>query len=597
MPVKISGVAISGFRDIREPVYIGPLAQVNFLGGANNSGKTAILDGIALALREKNLSSLEMEPLDVPQYKPEGKTPPFEMAILLNFSDAPSVGSGFIESVTGQQVPSDRARYVTALLENDSFRGGFDADLPMRWFWLTPSDQEQLSPRHQRHLVDSQLLENAMQQVQSSGYSGSISWGAFILRAVQGAGRYEGVYQVPSARAISSTDYRGSTLPSKSGKGFPGMLLSMLAPRAEEYYASKLRLERINSFVREVLQRDTAELLVPHDAETVHVALEDRVLPLSRMGAGIEQVVLLAAICTEYENSLVMIEEPDAYLHPTLQRQLLHYLKRRTTNTYLCSTHSAALLDTDEGNVWGVDWDPEQGTKSQSVTSADGRASLAHRLGFRASDLVQANFVIWVEGPSDRIYLKRWLEIQNPKLLEHVHYSFIMYGGVLGEHLSASDEASGRISRGRLDDFILVSRINRNSVFVMDSDLVSVDNPLSTYKTRIIEEFRDKQTGFAWVTSGYTIENYLPVNNFSTAYEAVHSRTSSPYGGDVRKNPFKGGVKQPDKIAIARRVCDDLECVPDVEDLRGKIAQLAKLIALVNEAPHPLGAAEQPTSS
>ena len=29
-------------------------------------------------------------------------------------------------------------------------------------------------------------------------------------------------------------------------------------------------------------------------------------------------------------------------------------------------------------------------------------------LDVRASDLLQSNGIIWVEGPSDRIYIKRW---------------------------------------------------------------------------------------------------------------------------------------------------------------------------------------------
>ena len=33
-------------------------------------------------------------------------------------------------------------------------------------------------------------------------------------------------------------------------------------------------------------------------------------------------------------------------------------------------------------------------------------AEISSELGYRASDLVQSNAVIWVEGPSDRIYVR-----------------------------------------------------------------------------------------------------------------------------------------------------------------------------------------------
>ncbi len=33
--------------------------------------------------------------------------------------------------------------------------------------------------------------------------------------------------------------------------------------------------------------------------------------------------------------------------------------------------------------------------------------SILSDIGFKASDILQANGVIWVEGPSDRIYINR----------------------------------------------------------------------------------------------------------------------------------------------------------------------------------------------
>ena len=83
-------------------------------------------------------------------------------------------------------------------------------------------------------------------------------------------------------------------------------------------------------------------------------------------------------------------------------------------------------------------------------------------LGYRASDLLQANCIIWVEGPSDRIYLKYWLKAYDPDLVEGVHYTIMFYGGRLLRHLSADDE--------EIDEFINLRRINQNLVIIIDSD-------------------------------------------------------------------------------------------------------------------------------
>lgn len=50
------------------------------------------------------------------------------------------------------------------------------------------------------------------------------------------------------------------------------------------------------------------------------------------------------------------------------------------------------------------------------------------RIGVKASDLLQSNCVIWVEGPSDRIYIKKWIELfDGHNLEEGLDYQFIYY--------------------------------------------------------------------------------------------------------------------------------------------------------------------------
>ena len=52
---------------------------------------------------------------------------------------------------------------------------------------------------------------------------------------------------------------------------------------------------------------------------------------------------------------------------------------------------------------------------------------------------MQANSVIWVEGPTDRIYLNHWIQPVDPALKEGLHYSIMFYGGRLLSHLTAND--------------------------------------------------------------------------------------------------------------------------------------------------------------
>lgn len=121
----------------------------------------------------------------------------------------------------------------------------------------------------------------------------------------------------------------------------------------------------------------------------------------------------------------------------------------------------------------------------------------------RASDLVQVNAAVWVEGPSDRVYLRHWPSQVASELREGVHFSLLFYGRSLLRYLSPEDPA--------VDDFVSLPRVNRNFWVVIDSDRTDADDSLNPTKQRVIEELAQAgpRTG-SWVTAGYTIENYLP---------------------------------------------------------------------------------------
>ena len=116
------------------------------------------------------------------------------------------------------------------------------------------------------------------------------------------------------------------------------------------------------------------------------------------------------------------------------------------------------------------------------VTQHDKRAIL-DALGAHASDILQSNAVLWVEGPSARIYLRNWLKMIDPRLQEGVHYSTMFYGGALLSHLSTSDDA--------IDAFVRLTELNRNMAIIIDSDRGEPNGPLKKHAQRIVDEMRN----------------------------------------------------------------------------------------------------------
>ena len=137
---------------------------------------------------------------------------------------------------------------------------------------------------------------------------------------------------------------------------------------------------------------------------------------LSEMGEGMRSIYLLSLLETYTEmqeqlSSILMIEEPELFLHPTLQRvagEILYRLSRK--NQVVFTTHSPNLLaNFNSREIRQVVLDKQGRSIVRDNTDI---SVILDDLGYTATDLMNVNFVFIVEGKQDKnrlpILLKRY---------------------------------------------------------------------------------------------------------------------------------------------------------------------------------------------
>lgn len=331
-----------------------------------------------------------------------------------------------------------------------------------------------------------------------------------------------------------------------------------------------------------------------HEDENWEIYLEEEFkgrIALSQSGSGLKTVMSVLACLIlvphiekkKLDQYVFGFEELENNIHPALLRRLNDYIYQTAVENdfiYFLTTHSNVLIDQFskqiDAQIIHISHKDSVASCTTTKTYIDNNGILDD-LDVRASDLLQANGIIWVEGPSDRIYLNKWISLwSNDDLKEGTHYQIIFYGGRLLSHLSAESPED-------VDSGISILNTNRNAAILIDSDKRSRQAPINDTKQRIREEFA-KMGAVCWITKGKEIENYIPAivvdaflgitgTNQVDRYESFFDHLDRAVAGQGEKYSGK-------KPLLAEKLAPHMtkECLSEVLDMDDNMNRLCTAI-------------------
>jgi hypothetical protein len=528
---RLSVLKLRNFRSYIDSGDIR-LSRINVFIGENNAGKSNIIKAIERGkpnfkggIRQgKVLKLAKVEFRSTDKTTGVSGETPTELAFTFNFNytikdflDARSGSSPII----GVQKP-----------------GGIDEDTLNRPFTFTPIFQ--LNDLGVSNVHIGQVIATVQNEIQRvlKAYDTMVNvdtivnyFSTAILNQIESQ-----IIIIPDMRKPThGTSYSGG------GEGITAWIKMMNHPESDKinYWDSVERA--VFSFIRKVLSLpDNINIKIRVDSSGEKVLFkigEAQERCIDDFGSGIRELIILAVDFSHLSNAIISIEEPEIHLHPVLIKALFDFFienSKINNNQYIITTHShipLARILRDPGTKEAIIYNVEliNGyTHVARIPSEQDLYDVLLNIGNEPSDLLLANCVIWVEGPSDRVYINKWLDLfcrdkNVTRPIEKYDYTFAYYSGACLKHYSFETDEEKAADFGRLLNFLPLSR---RPFVIMDSDLLEkVEGELvgdlgKQHKLRVIEECKGLGKEY-WITEGREIENYLDLSVIQQVYKQI----------------------------------------------------------------------------
>lgn len=386
--MRILRVTTSGVGGVPDGSIELPESPVTAFAGANGTGKSKLLACL-------------LSPWSQALPSPQSETSEVSVELLLSPEERHALSELSVETGWGSPAIPESFSLTTKLSPNVGIRRTTEPqeNVLQHFFVKQPFLQRHTSFNAIYLPAERRLLATGQQGIDLNQLSEALAWQKTTepRSAVQNYGRLDDQEFEQYAKALCVA----ASLPDEDGtragaerarvewEGFKAIVDGLIAPK------HLIPLTRQRPDQLRVGTPEGATHLVPDlsSGERQALVIMSRVL---RAGAG---------------HTVVIIDEPDAFLHPHLSQRLMEALVDGIgpTGQLIVATHSPAVLDSlPPTGIIRL----QHGEPPRLVADESERVDLYRSAGFRASALTQSDLLLIVEGDSDASLLS----LQFPSL-------------------------------------------------------------------------------------------------------------------------------------------------------------------------------------
>jgi predicted ATPase len=404
--MKILSLRLENYKSFRDSGWLEFSPGFTVVIGKNNSGKSALLEAFKLgANRNYPHRSLALPP-ETPLEQQSSAD--FELSISGNELRNALLGAGGDRHVPVATALDDAARKVAALA---LFEPSADISLRLRSLFMGsliavsyPSHQ---LFRNNANTTNTAVTVRGDRRTQAIIPMGVHSSDSDELPPLANYAYQKSIYVFRAERLNigRSGASEASTLNPDGG--------NLAAVLATWQGASVNRFAKYNEHVTEILPtiRQVSVTMVANEVE-VRVSQfdpkldrDDLAIPLQDCGTGVGQVLAILFVAMTVRSGVIVIDEPNSFLHPGAAKKLIQILSRYDQHQYILASHSAELIATAKPSIVHlVKWENgESKVEKVDSTRVSDLRDILIEIGVSFSDLFGYDRAVWVEGPTEEI--------------------------------------------------------------------------------------------------------------------------------------------------------------------------------------------------